>query len=111
MGRKTTAWIFQVTNKGNLTPEDLENLKRETESLLIAAQNNTIRTNYVEAKIDKMKQNSKCRLCRDRNEMISHIISECSKLSQKEYKTRRDWVRKMTHWELCNKFKFDHMNK
>ena len=30
-----------------------ENLKRETESLLIAAQNNAIRTNYIKEKIDK----------------------------------------------------------
>ena len=32
------------------------NLKRETESLLMTAQNNAIRTNYVKAKIDKMQQ-------------------------------------------------------
>ena len=35
------------------------NLKRETESLLIAAKNNTIRINYIKARIDKMQQNSK----------------------------------------------------
>ena len=40
-----------------------------------------------------------------------HIISECSKLVEKEYKTRHDWVGKVIHWELCKKFKFDHMNK
>ena len=34
------------------------NLKRETESLLIASQNNTIRTNYINARIDKTRQNS-----------------------------------------------------
>ena len=32
------------------------NLKRETESLIIAAQNNAIRTNYIKAKIDKTQQ-------------------------------------------------------
>ena len=26
-----------------------------------------------------------------------HIISECSKLAQKEYKTRHDWVDKVIH--------------
>ncbi len=36
------------------------NLKRETESLLIAAQNNAIRTNYIKAKIDNMQQLIKC---------------------------------------------------
>ena len=38
------------------------NLKRKTESLLVAAQNSAIRTNYIKARIDKTQQNSKCRL-------------------------------------------------
>ena len=87
------------------------NFKRETESLLIAAQNNAVRTNYIKARIDETQQNSKCRLCGDRDETINHIISECSKLAQKEYRTRHDWVGKVIHWEMCNKFKFDHKNK
>ena len=62
-----------------------KNLKRGTESLLIAAQNNAIRTNYIKARIDKMQQNSKCRLCGNRNETINHIICEYCKLEQKEY--------------------------
>ena len=84
---------------------------RETESLLIVAQNNAIRPNHIKVRIDKMQQNSKCRLCGDRDETINHIISECSKLAQKEYKTRNDWVGKVIHWELCKKFKLDHTNK
>ena len=84
--------------------------KRETESLLIAAQN-AIRTNHIKARIDKIQQNSKCRLYGDRDKTISHIISECSKLTQKEYKTRHDWVGKVIHWDLCKKFQFDHTNK
>ena len=63
---------------------------RETESFLIAAQNNDISTNYIKARIDKTQQSSKCELCGDRDETINHIISECSKLAQKEYKTRHD---------------------
>ena len=84
------------------------NIKRETEFLLIAAQNNAIRTNHIKSRIDKTQQNSKCRLCGDRDETINHIISECSKLAQKEYKARHDWLVKMIHWEMCKKFKFDH---
>ena len=72
----------------------LGHLQRETESLLTAAQNNAIRTNYVKAKLGKTQQNSKCRLCGDRDETIKHIIGKCSKLSQKEYKTRHDLVSK-----------------
>ena len=58
-----------------------------------------------------MQQNSKCRLCGDRDETINHIISECSKLAQKEYKARHDLVGKVIHWEMCMKIQFDHTNK
>ena len=44
---KTWTWL----RKGNF--------KRETESLLIAAQNNAVRTNHIKVRIDKMQQNSK----------------------------------------------------
>ena len=66
-------------------------------SLLIAAQNNAIRTDHIKARIDKTQQNSKCMLCGDRDETINHIISECSKLAQKEYKTRHNLVGKVIH--------------
>ena len=96
---KTWAWL----RKGNF--------KREAKSLLIAAQDSAMRTNYIKARIDKTQQNSKCRLCGDRDETINHIINECSKLAQREYKTKHDWVGKVIHWEMCKKFKFDHTNK
>ena len=64
---KTWTWL----RKGNL--------KKETESLQIVEQNNTIRTNYVNANIDTIQQNSKCRLCGDRDEVINHIILKDSK--------------------------------
>ena len=97
--QKTWTWL----RKGNFM--------RETESLLIAAQNNSIRTNHIKTRIDKIQQNCKCRLYGDRDETFNHIISECSKLAKKEYKTRHDWVGKVIHWEMCKKFKFDHTNK
>ena len=95
MRKKTTVCIFQVTNCCDSTQEDLimatkRKLKGEIKSLLIAIQNNTINTNYIEGKIDNMQQNIKCRLCRVKDEMVKHIISEYSKLVQKEYKTRHD---------------------
>ena len=92
---KTWTWL----RKGNF--------KRETESLLIAVQDSALRTNHTKARIDKTQQNSKCRLCGD----INHIISECNKLAQREYKARHDWAGKVIDWEMCKKFKFDHTNK
>ncbi len=75
---KTWTWL----RKGNF--------KRETESFRIAAQNNAIRTNQIKARIDKTQQNSRSSLCSDRDETVNHIISECSKLAHKEYKTKHD---------------------
>ena len=95
---KTWTWL----RKGNF--------KRETETLRIAAQDSALRTNHIKARIDKTQQNSKCRLCGDRDETINHI-SECSKLAQREYKARHDWVGKVIYWEMCKKFKFDHTDK
>ena len=84
------------------------NLKRETESLPIAAKNNALMNNHIKARINKRLQNRTSRLCGDRHETINYIIS---KLAQKEYKTKHDWMDKVIHWELCKKFKFDHTNK
>ena len=30
-------------------------------------------------------------LCGDRDETVNPVIGECSKVAQKEYKTRQDW--------------------
>ena len=71
MGMKIIVSTFWVTNKWHFTREDLEvakwNLKRETESLLKATQNNAIRTNYIIAKINQTEQNSICGLYGDRD--------------------------------------------
>ena len=82
------------------------NLMSETESLIIAAENNSIRTNYLKVKIDNTQENSKCNLCFDRDETVNYKINECSKLAPKEYKYRYDRVGKVIHWELCKKLKF-----
>ena len=63
-------------------------IKMETESLLIAAQNGAIKTNYMKAKIDNTQQKSFSRCGGDRDETINHMINESSKLAQKEHMTR-----------------------
>ena len=103
--------INNISHGKNWTWLRKENFKRETESLLMAARDSAIRTNHIKARIDKTQQNSKCRLCGDRDETINHIISECSKLAQRNCKSRHDWIGKVVHWEMCKKFKFNHTNK
>ena len=103
--------INNISHEKTWTWPRIGNFKRETESLLIAAQNNAIRTNHIKARIDKTQQNCKCRLCGDIDKTIYHMISECSKLAQECYKTRHDRVGKVIHWEMYKKFKFDNTNK
>ena len=38
---------------------------------------------------------------------ISHIVSECGKLAQKEYKQRHDSVGRYVHWQFCDKLGFN----
>ena len=57
------------------------NLKKETESLLIAAHNNAIRTNHIKVRINKTQQNSRYKLCGVWDEAINHIISKCKQIS------------------------------
>ena len=50
-------------------------------------------------------------LCGERDEIVKYIITEYSKLAQKEYKTRYNWVRKIIHWELYKRLNFDLIDK
>ena len=81
---KTWAWI----RNGNF--------KCETKSLLVAAENNAKRTNYIKAKIDNIQQKCKCTFCNDRDQTINYI-SKNRKLAQK--KVRQD----TTAWETWSK--------
>ena len=59
------SWIWHT--KGNL--------KKESEGLLMAAQDQALRTNLVKAKIDKAHDDPKCRECKEGDELVTHIIS------------------------------------
>ena len=69
-------------------------LKRETESLIFAAQEQALRTNAIKAGIDKQHISPACRMCRNASESATHIISACQKLAQTQYKQRHDMVGK-----------------
>ena len=64
-------------------------MKREIESLIVVAQNQSI------SQKDKLS-----RLCKKADESINHIVSGCSKLVQKEYKRRHDNLGEIVHWKL-----------
>ena len=50
-------------------------LKREDGSILIAVINNVKKTNYIQAKINNMQQNSKCKLCEEKDEMVESKLA------------------------------------
>ena len=81
-------------------------LKRETESLIVTAQNQSMRANLVKERIDKSQGDSLCRVCRKVDESIDHIVSGCSKLAQKENKRRHDNLGKIVPWKLARKSNF-----
>ena len=82
-------------------------MKRQAESLIVAAQNQSIRTNLVKAKIDKSQKDTLCRLCKKADESIDHVVSGCSKLAQKGYKRRHDNLAEIVPWKLARKCNFE----
>ena len=82
-------------------------LERETENLKLAAQNPSIRINLVKARIGKSQRDSLCRMCRKVDESIDHIVCDCIKLAQMEYKRRHGNLGKIVHWKLARKCNFE----
>jgi len=70
----------------------------------MAAQDEALRTNAIKVKIDKQEGEAKCRMCKNREETVAHIISKCSKLVQLEYKKRHDKVTGAVHLSLCETY-------
>ena len=62
-----------VTNRDQWLWLQEGSLKRETETLIMAAQEQAVRTNLVKAKIDKTQEDSTCRMCGKADESINHL--------------------------------------
>ena len=86
-------------------------LKVQTEAKICAAQEQALRTNYTKNKIGKTSGNPLWRMCSVRGETVQHIICECKKLAQREYKRRHDTVAKLVHWKLCEKHNLERKEK
>ena len=50
-------------------------------------------------------------MCGEKGETISHLVIECRKLAQRDYKKRHDNVARYIHWQLCNKGGFERAEK
>jgi len=93
-------------------------IKGETESTIVAAQDQAISTNYFKNTILKEEIESKCRLCKQHEETIDHLTSGCPILVKNEYLMRhnkyctnlKDSICKALGIETTNKW-YTHMPK
>ena len=112
MDTKTITWTIYQAKNGKSKQKSVGTtkkgcLKRTTETLIMAVEQHAVRTNNIKAKIDKTQQNSKCRICKKAEKSVNHVLSECSKLAQREYKRQHDWFRTIIHWEICRKYRIE----
>ena len=52
----------------------------------MAAQDQAFKTNAIGSWFDKQDVSPACRMCGKRDETIAHIMAECEKLAQNQYK-------------------------
>ena len=76
-------------------------LKAETGSEIVAAQDQTLQTKYYATKMFNKETDSKCRLCQQFCETIDHIMSACPILAKEQYIKRHDRVCAQLHFNLC----------
>ena len=86
-------------------------MKKETEGMLTAAQDQALSTRWRKVNIEKREGTPLCRLCNERDETTFHILSECTKIAGTEYKKRHDGVAKIVHWNLCKQYGFQTKKK
>ena len=77
------------------------NIKGETESTIVAAQDEAISTNYFKNKIFMEEIESKCQLCKQHEESIDHLTSGCPILAKNECLMRHDTVCTHLHYSIC----------
>ena len=76
-------------------------LKAETESEIVATQDQALHTKYYGKKILKVETDSTCRLCQKFDETVDHKISACPILAKEQYIKRQDRVSAQLHYNIC----------
>ena len=72
------------------------------QELFMAEQDQLLQTRWVKHSIDRTNGSPKCRMCGKMDENVSHVVSECNKLAQNEYKKlRHDKIAALLHWQWC----------
>ena len=76
-------------------------LKAETESKIVAAQDQALQTKYYAIKMSNTETDSKCRLCQQFGKTIDHTISACPILAKEQHTKRHDRVCAQIHFNVC----------
>ena len=75
---------------------------------IIAAQDQALGTNYRKAKIEHSRESVMCRMRKTSDETVTHVISECSKLAQTDYKARHDRAASAVQWNIMKAHSLPH---
>ena len=76
-------------------------LKAETESEIVAEQEQELQTKYYATNILSTETDSKCRLRQQFDEKIDHILSACPILAEGQFTKRHDRVCAQLHFNIC----------
>ena len=89
------------------------NISRKIESLIFAAQEQCIKTNYYKAKILKQKVSEMCRLCKCHPETVHHILCNCPVLAKNQYIERHNKIGKQVYHAILkdHKVQLNNSNK
>ena len=89
-------------------PVDMkENLPAATEGLVLAAQDQPLRTRYYERKILHRDVSPTCRMCSVGLETVDRIVAGCSALAPTDYTDRHNQVASIIiHWDVCRHLVF-----
>jgi len=97
------------TDRQLITEEDTflwlskRDLKAETESEIVAAQDQALQTKYYATKILNTETDGKSRLCQQFYEAIDHIISAFPTMAKEQDLKRHDRVCAQLHYNICKK--------
>ena len=80
----------------------------ETESFIIAAQDQSLPKRNFQASILENGADRQCRVCDKHTETIDHVVSGCPLLAPTEYLNRNDRLSQYIHWCLCKNFVLPH---
>ena len=79
--------------------------------MITAAQDQALRTNAIKLRIEKQDLSPLCRMCGAKDETTHHLVCECSKRAQVEYKQRHDNVARIAQWNLAKLHRLDVVEK